>query len=168
MHLAVDELSAPKVQRNVSRGEVIAVLHSVIVGLLVWSGEVVIGLLPLMAHELVARYSTPALGHGPDRLSAEVCILSVVVSGLALLSLLPFGPSQRKAPFSAWTYVLCLGILLSLIFGTMFYALEAAEASRGTDDVVWYTLLSAVIGSLALAVEDAILENRTPRAQPAT
>lgn len=145
-----------------SQIELSSTLRSTTRGMLIWLGEAIIGLLPLLAHELVAAYSVSAPGHESARVTAEVCILSVVISGLALLSLLPYGQGHRRPAFSAWTYLLCLVMVLSLIFGTLFYALETVGASLEANGIIWYILGTTVIGSLGLSLEAAIRDEPIP------
>src|ERR1700690_1871463 len=69
-----------------------------------WAGEAAIGLIPLLAHEVVAGF-----GKAPTtNVTPELCILTVVISGLAIFSLLRFGPHQRRLKLTALTYLMAL------------------------------------------------------------
>jgi hypothetical protein len=87
--------------------------------------------------------------------SQEVCILAVVISGLAVLSVVPIGTHER--PITVWTRPLILMAVVSLIFGSLFYALYSAHLDQSADVVSYAVLVVALISSLFLAVEGAIL-----------
>lgn len=89
-----------------------------------WLGEAAIGLIPLFVYELVHRYSSlpmtatctkavvqaympPQLNCTPivESSSQEVCILAVVISGLAVLSVVPLGHKNARK-ITGWTRIL--------------------------------------------------------------
>jgi heme/copper-type cytochrome/quinol oxidase subunit 4 len=133
-----------------------------------WFGEACIGLIPLGAYKLIVGLTTlpfkPALCDDAictfvaESALPETCIVSVVVAGLAFLSLFNVGPHRRKAPFTIFTYVLAIPVLYAMIFGGMLYAITAVHIDRNADFVVWLTLAAALAGSLFLALEGAILD----------
>jgi hypothetical protein len=88
-----------------------------------WIGEALIGLIPLILYVIVNKYSSLpviAICSGsaynaltkqyvgcealPESASPEICILAVVISGLAVLSVVPFGRRQRE--ITIWTRLL--------------------------------------------------------------
>lgn len=105
------------------------------IALFEWSGDALIGLLPLMAHMFVHKLSkinhvfalcdqSLTNCHQTDGIFlAEVSIISVVVSGLALLSLISIGPHRRISPPTSWTYFVAILALLALICGVILYAI---------------------------------------------
>lgn len=142
-----------------------------------WFGETCVGLIPLLAYSLIHSYSAPtyrlmvcsgfaeqankfvpnctALAEG---VSQEICILTVVISGLALLSLFNLGRHQRKAPHTWWTRLLIVLCILSLLAGAILYALIGVHLDRGVDGIIWWVLFAALLSSLCLALEGAILD----------
>jgi hypothetical protein len=135
-----------------------------------WFGEAVVGLLPLIAHEAIQKAAklpvVPAVcdsGMTHCRAAsetpvAEICIVAVVMSGLALLSLVRFGPHRRKAPPTMLTFIVGLGALIALIFGLIFYALVTTGINQEIVSLTDYTLASALLTSLFLTLEGAILD----------
>lgn len=121
-------------------------------GLLLWMGEAVIGVVPLLAHEVVARFGKVELaGRTP-----EECILAVVISGLALLSLVRFGPRHRREALTRLTYQMGLISLLALVAGAVMYGL--AEMGLGGDSrLAHWALAAAFASSLVIALEEAML-----------
>jgi hypothetical protein len=141
-----------------------------------WTGEALIGLIPWILYVIVNEYSSlPAIGicsaatynaytkqySGciplPENASPEICILAVVISGLAVLSVVPFGRRQRE--ITIWTRLLVLLAILALIFGSLFYALFTAHLDRNADTIVYIVLLAALVSSLCLSIEGAILSS---------
>jgi hypothetical protein len=148
-----------------------AALH----GLLQWIGEAVIGLIPLIVFEAVHSFSRlPVTGicslgsldqaknlymaciPAPEGASQEICILAVVISGLAVLSVIPI--TSRQRPITVWTRPLVLVALISLVFGSLFYAMYSAHLDKSADTISSIVLVAALISSLFLAIEGAILE----------
>jgi hypothetical protein len=142
-----------------------------------WLGEAVVGLIPLIVYELVHRYSSlpltatcPQQTLGPmnrtlqnctplvENSSQEVCILAVVISGLAVLSVVPLGQhNQRK--ITGWTRILILLAVVSLVFGSLFYGLITAHLDRDATSITYYVLAVALMSSFFLAVEGALLNS---------
>jgi hypothetical protein len=139
-----------------------------------WIGEALIGLIPWILYVSVNKYSSLpiiAICSGsaynaytkqyagctalPESASPEICILAVVISGLAVLSVVPFGRRQRE--ITIWTRLLVLLAILALIFGSLFYALFTAHLDRDADTMVYIVLLVALVSSLCLSIEGAIL-----------
>jgi len=132
----------------------------------IWIGETVVGLLPLATHYLVAanRQVDSRLGHdgAASHLMtaplAEMNILTVVISGLGLLSLIRFGHHGRQARLTPMTYLAGLAALLLLITSSVLYALTMAQVGPGNGSVTLAVLIFAVLVSLFLALEPAWLE----------
>jgi hypothetical protein len=139
------------------------------------AAEAIIGLIPLGLYLVVNKYSSlPSIGlcqeaaynpytrlyAGCERLpespAAEICILAIVISGLAILSVVPFGRKQRQ--FTIWTGILVLLALIALILGALFYALFTAHLDRNADMITYVVLMTALMSSLCLSIEGAILE----------
>jgi drug/metabolite transporter (DMT)-like permease len=133
--------------------------HDITKAFIVWLGGAVIGMIPLLTHSLLESYSKQASEITIQTFYAELCIVAIVVSGLSLLQTIPYGPRPRRAPFTAWTYLVCLATLLSLIYGAMFYAVAVTDVGMLSPTAAWYTLIAAIGGSLGIVLERAILES---------
>ena len=148
-------------------------------GLLQWVGEAVIGLIPLadfLATHIYSRLPISGLCSpgsldkakgiytscfpSPETASQEVCILAVVISGLAVLSVAPIASRPRE--ITAWTRPLIVVAVVSLIFGSLFYALFSAHMAENADTLSYVILMFALLSSLFLAIEGAILEAEVP------
>ena len=142
-----------------------------------WVGEAVIGLIPLAIFEGVHRYATlpvaatcPKQAQTPyglsnctllvENSSQEVCILAVVISGLAVLSVVPLG-LQKPRKITIWTRILILFAVVALIFGSLFYGLFTAHLDREATSITYNVLYVALLSSFFLAVEGAILGSVT-------
>jgi hypothetical protein len=140
-----------------------------------WVGEAVIGLIPLAIYQGVHRYSSlPITATCPkqtpnqvtqtlasctavtENSSQEVCILAVVISGLAVLSVVPLG-LQKPRKITIWTRILILLAVVALIFGSLFYGLFTAHLDREATSITYNVLYVALLSSFFLAVEGAIL-----------
>jgi hypothetical protein len=145
-------------------------VKSAVAALVLWLGEAVVGLLPWLTYALVSDHiASQNIAAVCDRSMsnctpiaetpyAEICILIVVISGLAFLALLNFGPHRRTAPFTALTYVLGLLTLLTLIIGAVFYGLVTARVDSNAGSVIRGALYVALVVSAGLSVERTILE----------
>lgn len=147
---------------------------AVLYGLAQWLGEAVIGVIPLFMYEMAFKYSHRAViatcpeesiaanqtYFGCTRIvespSQEICILAVVISGLALLSIAPISSKKRRT-ITVFTRLLLIPALISLIAGSLFYAFFTAHLDQNADVITYYILSVALISSLCLAIEDAIL-----------
>jgi hypothetical protein len=139
-----------------------------------WFGETCVGLIPLLAYLIMHSYSTSPItilscpvstpvvlspcSLLPDNISQEICILTVVISGLALLSVLNVGPHKRKAPVTAWSFILIVAAILALLAGALLYALFGVHIAKNADSITWFALATAISSSLFLAIEGAILD----------
>jgi hypothetical protein len=142
-----------------------------------WLGETCIGLIPLLAFVIMHSYSAPTVqilecpamvrvdfttlhycSPLPETISQEVCILTVVISGLALLSLFRFGPKARKAPTTFFSFILIVAAILALLSGALLYALFGVHIDRDAQTVTWWVLATALFSSLSLAIEGAVLD----------
>ncbi|WP_158808478.1 hypothetical protein [Beijerinckia sp. L45] len=143
------------------------------VALLRWLGEAVVGLVPLMAFKILQIFSQPTIhlylcpvdkpiGPGFCQLfgedaSQEVCILTVVISGLALWSLLKVASGPSREPITPLTQVQVILSVLSLLSGAMLYALYGAHIAKDADRFSYIILAVALMSSLFIAIERAIL-----------
>jgi hypothetical protein len=143
-----------RVGENIQWGRI---AWSVLCALLIWGGEAIVGVLPLGAHAIVANHLS-ITGEITQDDAAEICILSVVISGLALISLLEFGPRRRTAQFTPITYVLSLFALVSVIAGALFYGLVTAHVAKDVGTIIYYFLYIALASSCFVAIERAIIE----------
>jgi len=155
-------------------------------GFVQWIGEAVVGLIPWLAFSLTHGLSRPTdslalctphsglvpgdLTTGPCRILSdnayqEVCILAVVISGLALLSIGQFAQGRRKSPRNAFTYFMQLCAIVSLVAGAIFYALITAHLDRGIALWTYAALGVALVSSLCLALQEAIFNEREWLAQ---
>jgi hypothetical protein len=144
-------------------------------GFVQWIGEAFIGLIPYIVFVAVHRYSSlpitatcPKQAPNPitgqvfsctplhENASQEICILAVVISGLALLSVAPI--RQPSRPITVFTYLLILLAIGSLIFGALFYALFTAHLDQDADAITYLVLATALGSSLFLALEGAIID----------
>jgi hypothetical protein len=152
-------------------------LRAALHGIGQWLGEAVIGLIPLIVYELVHRYSSlPLTATCPKQTlnpyyptlqncvplvessSQEVCILAVVISGLAVLSVVSLGQhNQRK--ITGWTRILILLAVVALVFGSLFYGLITAHLDHDATSITYYVLAVALMSSFFLAVEGALLNS---------
>jgi len=142
-----------------------------------WIGETCIGLIPLLAFTIMHKYASspiqiiscptkakldytiiPFCNALPDNISQEVCILTVVISGLAVLSLFSLGPRARKSPITPFSYFLIVAAILSLLAGAILYALFGVHIDRGAETITYWVLAIALFSSLSLAIEGAILD----------
>jgi hypothetical protein len=142
-----------------------------------WFGEACIGLIPLLAFIIMHHYATPTvqLLSCPsktridyfsinsciplaDNIAQEICILTVVISGLAILSLFNIGAKGRRAPATPFSFFLIVAAILALLAGALLYALFGVHIDRGADTIVWWVLAIALFSSLFLAIEGAILD----------
>lgn len=155
------------------RSLMVRYFRAALYGFAQWLGEAVIGIIPLFMYELVHRYSKrPITATCPDQNTAinqlyfgcskivesasqEICILAVVISGLAVLSISPIGNRERRR--TVFTRLLLLLAVISLIVGSLFYAFYTAHLDHDADAITYYVLAVALISSLCLALEDAIL-----------
>jgi hypothetical protein len=148
------------------------VVHRCLVSTLIWLAEGVVGLFPLIGHEIIVAVvgSAPRpfpcfqtgqdasicyrMIEGPQR---EICILAVVFSGITLLNMLPFGHNQG-ARFTEFTYGLFLLTLCSMFTASLLYAgmFVVDDPSERLNEVVGWTLAFALVSSLALTIEKAI------------
>jgi hypothetical protein len=141
-----------------------------------WAGEAFIGLIPYIAFVVLHKYSrqhlmtalcpaqTPSPANGivfnclplQEDASQEICILAVVISGLALLSIVPL--RERPRPITPFTYVLMLLLIGSLIFGAIFYGLFATHNDQGAEAITYLVLFTALGSSLVLTLDGAIID----------
>lgn len=136
-----------------------------------WTGEATIGPLPLMTHVIVTHYSikvaVPALcdvgmrncREIPEKLpSAEMDILAVIVCGLALLSLINFGPNKKRRIFTPLTYLAGITNVLLMVFGSILYAIVTAGIGQDNESVTTPILILSLVASFYLAFEEAWLD----------
>jgi hypothetical protein len=162
---------------NLSRPRLIRAIFN---GCVLWAGEAVVGLIPLAAYvfahgfarrgylnaicgsgalEQWARFADHCLEY-PDSPLQEICVLSVVISGLSLLSIGQFSPGRRVSPRTALTYLMQTLAILSLLAGRIFYGLITAHLNDGHDDWAYAALVVALVSSFVLAIQESILGGR--------
>jgi hypothetical protein len=145
-------------------------------GILQWIAEAIIGVIPLIVFVFVHQFSSLPITAVCSREesaasgllsdckqiletpSQEICILAVVISGLAVLSVVPqIRPQSRHVTW--FTRMLVLAAMLSLIFGSLSYGLFTAHLDKNADAVTYYilALALALLSSLFLSLEGAIL-----------
>jgi drug/metabolite transporter (DMT)-like permease len=88
----------------------------------------------------------------------ELCILTVVVAGLAVLSYFHLGPRARRTQPTAFTFSLVLVAMISLVAGAILYAMASTYQIQETDFVTNLILIAAAISSYFLRIEEAILD----------
>lgn len=131
-----------------------------------WFAEIAVSVTPLLAYGVIHAYaSLPGVlarcqaieakfadclpvNDGPD---AEICILAVVISRLSFLPL----TRPRAAPIDPFRAISAAGLASLILLAGTLYALISAGISRNTQEVVWWTLGGALIGSFLLALERA-------------
>ncbi len=129
-----------------------AIGWSALCGLLIWVGEVVIGAVPLAAHERVARFTE---GTESDPIP-EVCILAVVISGLSVVSLARFGPHVRPFRHTPFMFVMLLVSVITLMSGAVMYGLAVMKLDRGHTELAYMAVGTALLTSFLVALEKAI------------
>jgi hypothetical protein len=140
-------------------------------GFFLWVGEVFIGLTPLLVY-LVARRFTAAQTHvarcpgdmagephdchwATNGIEAEICILTLVLSGLALLSLVRPRAGVGGAGRHFFRIVCAFGLAIIAVFAAMLYAWIITGNAYKVDGTVWWLLSGSVLGSFFLAMERA-------------
>ncbi len=144
--------------------------------LLLAIGETLIGLLPILTPQLVINHSylhnviavcsgnVDADGNVTACVEAwgydyiEVNIVTVVLSGIALLALFPIGGYGRKGKFTHWSYVFALIQIVTIVFASVLYALAAEAPVGGNGGISWTLLGLSVVATFYLTAEDAWLE----------
>ena len=160
----VVELTFPN--RGKTKGEVAVrdfwnrwspMVTSLACGLLIWAGEAIVGIVPLGAHKVVAQHSKAATGL--DDPTAEVCILTVVISGLSLMSAFKFKPDKNSIKMTPMTYFFVVLALLALIVGAIMYGIVVTHLGKDGDDYIYNILYIALGASFFMAAEKSILES---------
>jgi hypothetical protein len=150
-------------------------VSAIFYGIAQWFGESVVGLFPLLMYESVHRFSTlPIMATCPagtltidgtyngctkitETPSPEICVLAVVASGLALLSVTPIS-RREKRPITSFTYFLLVMALVALVTASVFYALFLSGQTAGqADTIALVILVAALASSLCLSIESAVL-----------
>jgi hypothetical protein len=136
-----------------------------------WIGEVLVGLAPLFFDQLhhifteapgvLARCLRVVDGQPvecksiPDGPDAEICILAVVLSGLALLQLFRRPPASPIGWLSISRPIAVFGLAAIMVLAGMLYGWISAGINHGTGAIVWWVLGGALAGSLLLAFDRA-------------
>jgi len=152
-------------------------------GCVQWAGEAVVGLLPLFAYlldrgfganRLISALCNSQIEDNPllsikgnciavaDSPLAEICVLSMVISGLSLLSTVK---GRRQTPKNSLTYLMQLVAILSLVAGALFYAKITSHSNQGHDEWTYIALVAALVSSFVLAVQASVLETLRDRPQ---
>jgi hypothetical protein len=148
-----------------------------IYGAVQWGGETCVGLIPLLAFAMMHKYAgletalrdeilrctkgivyTSQCNAVLESVFQEMCILTVVIAGLAALSVCSIGPNRRKSENTVLTYILLVICILALLAGMLLYALFGAHIAQGADEVTAWVLTAALVASLFLSLEGAILD----------
>lgn len=128
--------------------------HRTGLAIFVWALESLIGLIPYLAHEASVILAAPA-SHAPiESVLPELCVLSVVASALALLSLLRdwFIGEARKA--SALTVTLAVANIFALLAGGFLYPIvDNKLLTDGYQSVPADILAASLAASFLLATE---------------
>jgi hypothetical protein len=140
-----------------------------------WVGETVVGLIPLVAFLIMHTFSIPpgvlvycptGVGHAPtfsacrylaESVSQEICILTVVISGLALISLGKVGQGGCRPPATIFTGLLMLLAICALLAGAILYAIYGAHIDHSADGFTLLMLFVGLFSSFFIALERAIL-----------
>jgi hypothetical protein len=131
------------------------------VALFVWGLETTIGLIPWMAHEASAALTKPVADRPDSTGLPELCLLSVVCSSLALLSLLRDWFKGEARVANALTVMLATANVLACISGAFLYPLVDKQLlnpdMRGMPAVM---LVAALGASFLLAAERGFSSER--------
>jgi hypothetical protein len=139
-----------------------------------WVGENTLGAIPLLAYILTHRYRNqqpvylcPSTVQSDSTVSVcsalqgsivqELCILTVVIAGLAVLSFFHLGPRARRAVPTFFTHLLVVLAVASLVGGAILYAMASIYLLKETDFVTNGILVAAALSSFFLRMEEAIL-----------
>jgi glucan phosphoethanolaminetransferase (alkaline phosphatase superfamily) len=153
--------------------EILEYLKAALRGTVQWVAEAIIGVIPLAVYAYIHQFSNLPItaicsdgGSNASKLSdckpiidspsQEICILAVVISGLAVLSVVRYARHEPRQ-ITGFTLVLVLLALLALIFGSLSYGLFTAHLDKNADAVTYAILVSALLSSLCLSIEGAIL-----------
>lgn len=126
--------------------------------LVVWFAELVVGVLPLAAHAVITVTVKLPQHVAEVHASAflpEFCIVSVVISGLAVVTVFEFEPRPHPLKREITTCFMLLVAVLCLVFSGMFYAFAVAEMISSPQYAILYVWVAAVISSAAIAVRKA-------------
>jgi hypothetical protein len=141
-----------------SRRALLAIGLSIVRGLVLWIGELVIACVPLAAHEIVADFSgevEPPAGFDPI---PEICILAVVISGLSVVSLARFGSGERVFRHTPFSFIMLLLSVFSLMSGAVMYGLAVMRLDHGQTGLAYWATTTALLSSFLIALEKAIRE----------
>ena len=157
--MAAEGVSRPTTNEEDSSARVyVSAIPYVKAALVVWFAEIVIGTLPLAAHLLITF--TIDLPKGVAQFHEfgflpEECIVIVVISGLALVTVFEFDPRPEPLKNEPTTCFVLLAALVSVMFSSMFYGFATAEIVLRSQSVVHSFLGTAIAASLAVAVRKA-------------
>jgi hypothetical protein len=143
-----------------------AIRMSVLRDLIIWFGETIIACIPILAYGIVRIYSVHenyeawcnrqamSCRLAPDFPASEFEIISVVTSGLGILSLLDFDFIRITILKSdGYTYLAGLIQLVLLILGTILYTVQISGNARRDDFLpVFVFTLSLLISFYLTAV----------------
>ncbi|MHB8885814.1 MAG: hypothetical protein ACYC5H_12205 [Methylovirgula sp.] len=143
-------------------------------GIIQWAGETLIGLIPLAAYEITRNFSAPtaklmscplsetvylsACSPLVESASQEMCILTVVISGLSLLSIARIGFDGNHAQITTFTRLLMIFAIASLVAGALLYAFYSAHIDHSANNFTISVLAMALVSSFFISLERAILE----------
>jgi len=136
----------------------------------IWVAEVGIGLIPLLADNIVHHFMKSQgylvrcgseTGAGTfagcfrvsDSVDAEKCILTIVLSGLAILASLVWWRSIESTVRTLFRILTLVSLFALVVMGAVLYALIVGGINQNTHGAVNWILAGAVVGSALLAVE---------------
>lgn len=122
---------------------------------MMWIGDTVVGMIPLLAHWFTFTFSDIA----PISVQPEACILTVVTSGLAINAIFSLAFEKKTSRVvSRITYFAFFMALFSLIGGLILYV-AVITGKKIIDQAMWWVLATSLISSFALTTEFKTIEN---------
>jgi hypothetical protein len=145
-------------------------LKATIIAVIITIGESVIGLIPIATPFVLNNFARPTTVEYNCNASNWKCeenssfhydeanIVTVVFSGLAILSLIPLGKNGRRVSCTGLTYAIAIAQIVLITFASVLYALSVLGIAQHHENVTWELLAVSLLGSFYLAAEEAWLE----------
>lgn len=107
-----------------------------------WFSGLLIGLMPLLAHLLIAFASKPA-GRGSDNWAPDLLFISISNSGMAALSvfLKMLAGDEIVKNFTPLTRIVWVMLLLCFAFASMLYGIDVTGSDNGRSWMVAVVLM---------------------------
>jgi hypothetical protein len=137
---------------------------------IIWGAEALVGLLPLFADLLVSQHidSHKLPGIEVHNSLLEECILAVVISGLALVSiLLKSSPGPKPLSHELGTCYMVGIAFAAMMSAAVFYGLISAGISSNPEQIVYPALVMALASSFSIAIRNAMKESDAAAEPPA-